>query len=78
VITAAVDPAGTRVPETILNGQGQALVATGGRTLAGAWTKNGINDPVHLTGPDGAPVTLAPGNTWIELVPNGTGAVDLG
>ena len=31
-----------------------------------------------LTGADGDPVTLAPGTTWVELVPNGTGAVTLG
>jgi len=29
-------------------------------------------------GPDGAPARLAPGNTWVELVPNGTGSVALG
>jgi hypothetical protein len=78
VITAALDPAGNHVPETLLSGQGQALVASGGRTVAGTWTKNGLADPVHLTGADGAAVTLTPGNTWVELVPNRTGAVVVG
>jgi Protein of unknown function (DUF3048) N-terminal domain/Protein of unknown function (DUF3048) C-terminal domain len=78
VITAAFDPAGNHVPETKLDGQGQALIATGGRTIAATWTKNGLSDPVHLTGADGKPVTLAPGNTWVELVPNGSGAVSVG
>ena len=31
-----------------------------------------------LTGADGEPVTLAPGTTWVELVPNGGGAVATG
>jgi hypothetical protein len=78
VTTGAVDPAGTHVPETQLVGSGQALVATGGRTVAATWSKTSIADPVHLTGADGAAVTLAPGSTWIELVPNGTGAVATG
>jgi len=33
---------------------------------------------MRLTGADGAPVTLAPGTTWVELVPNGGGAVATG
>jgi hypothetical protein len=78
VTTGAVDPAGTHVPETQLVGTGQALVATGGRTVTATWSKTSIADLLHLTGADGATVTLAPGSTWIELVPNGTGAVAAG
>jgi hypothetical protein len=33
---------------------------------------------VVLSLPDGSPVLLAPGTTWIELVPNGTGSVTVG
>jgi hypothetical protein len=33
---------------------------------------------MRLTGSDGAPVTLAPGTTWVELVPNKGGAVATG
>jgi hypothetical protein len=78
VTTAAVDPAGTHVPETQLVGSGQAYVGTGGRLVAATWSKASIADPVHLTGADGKAVTLAPGSTWIELVPNGTGSVTAG
>jgi hypothetical protein len=76
--TSGVDPAGNPVPETVLAGTGQALVATGGSTVAATWTKPGVADRLTLTGPDGNPVLLAPGNTWVELVPNGSGAVTLG
>jgi hypothetical protein len=78
VNTRFIDPAGNPVPETQLVGTGQALVATNGRTLAATWSKASVADPVVVTGPDGAPVRLAPGNTWVELVPNGTGSVTTG
>lgn len=75
VATDATDPAGNPVPETLLDAEGgEALIATGGSTVVATWSKAGTGDPVVLTGPDGAPVTLAPGTTWVELVP-GTGSV---
>ncbi len=78
VATEARDPAGNPVWETILTGTGRALVASGGRTVEATWSKPGTDDRVTLTGADGEPVTLAPGTTWVELVPNGGGAVATG
>jgi hypothetical protein len=78
VLTDALDPAGNPVPETVLRGSGEALVASGGHTVAATWTKNAAIDPVALTTTDGNPVTLAPGTTWVELVPTGSGAVSAG
>ncbi|MGY2078151.1 DUF3048 domain-containing protein [Blastococcus sp. SYSU DS0828] len=78
VDTAFTDPAGNPVPETVMVGGGEALVATGGKTLAATWAKGGPADPVALTGPDGNPVFLAPGTTWVELVPVRTGSVTVG
>ena len=78
VNTGATDPAGNPVPETLLQGRGEALVATGGRTLPATWAKNSPADRLVLLGPDGNPVRLAPGRTWVELVPNGSGAVTVG
>jgi hypothetical protein len=78
VNTSARDPAGNPVPETLLAGTGPALVASGGHTVAATWTKASVTAPVQLTGAGGAPVLLAPGTTWIELVPTGTGAVAVG
>jgi hypothetical protein len=75
VNTSYRDPAGNPVPETVLVGRGEALVATGGHTVAATWSKASLADPVVLTGPSSAPVRLTPGTTWVELVPNGTGAV---
>jgi hypothetical protein len=78
VDTPARDAAGNPVPDTLLSGSGAALVASGGRTVAATWTKRAVTEPIALTGATGSAVTLAPGNTWIELVPDGTGAVTLG
>jgi hypothetical protein len=78
VATSAVDPAGNPVPETMLVGSGEALVATGGKTLPVTWAKNSVTDRMVLLGPDGNPVRLAPGTTWVELVPNKGGAVTVG
>jgi hypothetical protein len=78
VNTARKDAAGNPVPETKLVGKGDALVASGGRTVAAGWAKDSTTDRLALLGADGTPVQLAPGNTWVELVPNGTGAVTVG
>ena len=68
--TGALDPAGNPVPETILSGSGSLTLFQGGTTTEGTWTKGGDNDPFVLTDAAGEPLTLAPGNTWIELLPS--------
>jgi hypothetical protein len=78
VDTRFVDSAGNPVPETVLVGGGEALVATGGRTVPATWRKGSVGDPVALTGADGQPVRLAAGTTWVELVPRATGSVTVG
>jgi hypothetical protein len=78
VNTRFVDPAGNPVPETRMVGGGEALVASGGSAVAATWSKASETAPVVLTGPDGGPVLLAPGNTWVELVPKTSGSVALG
>ena len=76
--TSAVDPNGTHVPETILVGSGDAVVASGGRTIEATWTKEDTTDVLTLTTADGEPVLLAPGNTWVELMPTNEGSYELG
>jgi hypothetical protein len=75
VNTRYIDPAGNPVPETRLIGTGAAVVASAGHTVAATWSKSAVTSTLALTGADHQPITLAPGTTWIELVPNGTGAV---
>ena len=72
------DPAGNVVPATQLVGSGEALVATGGKTIAATWKKDAIAGPLVVTAANGQVVSLAPGKTWIELVPTSTGSVSAG
>ena len=69
---------GAPVPTYTLVGSGDAVVASGGKTLAARWQKDAQDTPLKLVAADGSPVTLAPGNTWVELVPNGSGSLTLG
>ena len=69
---------GAPVPTYSLVGSGDAVVATGGKTLAARWQKDAQDTPMRLVAADGSPVTLAPGTTWVELVPAGSGSLTLG
>ncbi|MEE6294436.1 DUF3048 domain-containing protein [Georgenia wangjunii] len=67
--TGALDPAGFPVPETVMTGEGEALVAGAGRTIRATWSKRGTAEPLVLTDESGDHVRLAPGITWVELLP---------
>ena len=67
------DPVGNPVPETVFTGTGPATVLSGGRQVAGTWRKARPDAPLQLTTSTGAPLTVAPGVTWLELVPTGRG-----
>lgn len=45
-------------------------VATGGKYIPILWSKADRTAPYVITTEDGRPVQLAPGQTWIELIPN--------
>lgn len=60
---------GAPVPDLALVGSGAGTLATGGRTVAVTWSKADRDSPLVLATADGAVATLAPGNTWVELVP---------
>ncbi|WP_448810790.1 DUF3048 domain-containing protein [Agromyces bauzanensis] len=58
------------VPLTVVVGSGEAWVSVAGRTAHGTWSKDAEASPIVLTADDGSVLRLAPGNTWVELVPN--------
>ncbi|BAU31495.1 DUF3048 domain-containing protein [Microcella alkaliphila] len=59
------------VPQTLLAGQsGSGFVATDGKTIPITWSKAGMADSYRLLDDQGVAVRLAPGTTWIELVPD--------
>jgi Protein of unknown function (DUF3048) N-terminal domain/Protein of unknown function (DUF3048) C-terminal domain len=58
------------VPLTVMVGTGEAWVSVAGKTAHGTWSKDAAGSPIVLTADDRSPLRLAPGNTWVELVPN--------
>ncbi|WP_170298395.1 DUF3048 domain-containing protein [Agromyces allii] len=62
------------VPKTVMVGTGEVWVSVNGRTAHGTWAKSAREAPIVFTADNGEALTLAPGNTWIELVPT-TGSV---
>lgn len=73
--TGLVDRSGAAVPEAELVGEGEAWVLTGGRMVRGRWTKAGPEAVTAYVDASGAPIRLAPGRTWVELVPVGNATV---
>ncbi len=65
---------GAPVPDLRLEGEGEGLVATSGKTLPVTWSKAGRDEPLVLIGPDGEVARLGAGNTWVELVPRPGGS----
>ncbi len=64
------DVAGTPVPSTVVIGTGKAQLLRGGKVITGTWSKASRQETTQFTGADGQPLTLQPGQTWVELVPN--------
>lgn len=65
------------VPDDVLEGEGQATIATGGKTIAATWHKKDQNSPLTLQTVSGEPALLAPGNTWVEVLPQPRGTFTL-
>jgi hypothetical protein len=69
--TGQVDSSGTSVPEADVIGEGDAWVLTGGMLIPCHWSKPSDTDVTRYRDSSGAEVKLAPGKTWVELVPPG-------
>ena len=59
--------ADSRSPEAVTIGSGTAWVFTQGRVIAGRWERGAPEQPYNLTNPEGGPLLLTPGSTWVEL-----------
>lgn len=57
------------VPRAVLVDSGKAWVFSEGRYIEATWSKASATSPIVLTDAQGAAVLLAPGNTWVELMP---------
>ena len=65
------DQSGSAVMESIVVGEGEAWVLSGGRIAKGRWSKADANSITSYTDAAGAPVKMAPGSTWVHYVPVG-------
>ena len=72
VRTGSVDLAGSAVYEEQFLGSGRGWVFSDGHVVEVTWTKPSINSVATWTTADGVPVALVPGQTWIELAPEGS------
>lgn len=64
------DAAGTPVPYARTVGSGSGLVLRDGRVWTASWSRPSATAPTRWTS-GGKPVTFAPGQVWILLVPKG-------
>lgn len=48
---------------------GTAIVLRNGVEVKGKWSRSSLSQPTQFTTTAGAPISLAPGTTWVELVP---------
>lgn len=73
--TGIVDAAGNPSPEPIVVGSGKAYVFRDGRVIEGRWRRESEEDVTEFVDAGGEVIPLAPGRTWIELVPR-EGVID--
>jgi DUF3048 family protein len=66
-------PADPKSPEAQTTGTGDVWVFTGGKVIEGTWSRPTVKDPLTLADASGAPITLTPGQTWVELPKSGKG-----
>lgn len=52
-------------------GSGPLVVMRDDTAITGTWHRSSLTQPATLTNTAGQPITLQPGNTWVELVPSG-------
>ena len=53
-------------------GKGKAWIATNGHTIAGTWRKKSLTAPTLFYDADGKPVTLTVGQTFVQVLKQGS------
>jgi hypothetical protein len=69
VLSVSIDRQYGYVPKTVMVSSGKAWVLSAGQYIEATWSKASQTAPIVLTDASGSPVLLAPGNTWVELMP---------
>ena len=49
---------------------GPALIFRSGEEMSGTWSRSSLGQATQFTTSSGQPISLQPGQTWVELVPN--------
>jgi hypothetical protein len=70
VVQMVIGPRGGITPHLTLTGSGKAYVLRDGRMIVGRWERPTRNDVTRFLGKDGQEIALAPGRTWVELLPS--------
>jgi hypothetical protein len=65
-----LDSAGNPSPEVDLTGSGKAYVLRDGEVIRGRWERESLHDVTTIVAKDGTEIALAPGRTWVELLPS--------
>ena len=69
-LTDVTDTNGVQSPRAITVGTGKAYVFRNGRLIRGTWERSSADDVTKYLDLKGNEIALAPGNTWIELLPD--------
>lgn len=64
------DAAGNYSPNVALTGSGKAFVLRDGKVVVGRWERPSLKDPTTFLTRDGEEIALAPGRTWVQLLPS--------
>lgn len=70
--TGIKDILGNPSPLDVTVGSNPAWVLRNGKLIRGKWSRQSIGAAIRLTDKAGKPIDLAPGRTWIELLPTGS------
>jgi len=68
--TGIRDVAGNPSPDDVVVGKGHAWVLRNGSYVSGTWTRPSVTKPWVLRDKHGNVIHLAPGRTWVELLPD--------
>ena len=70
-----LDVTGSPSPDVELLGQGRAWILRDGRLVIGRWRRASLRDVTVFETRDGEEIALAPGTTFVELMPKDDGGV---
>jgi hypothetical protein len=69
----SIDKAGFRTNDIATTGSGSVIVLRGGKAFRGTWERSSSSEPTRFLTSSGRPIALAPGNSIVELLPEGRG-----